>query len=62
MIVHPKNRDKIGGGKIKSIDEFIKEVETEIAKRGIMAENAIPQQYSLLRTIQLLTSGYYKKL
>jgi hypothetical protein len=43
-----------------SIDEFTAKVRTEVALCGIMAKNAIPEQYPLLRTIQLLTSGYYR--
>lgn len=62
LITRPQNRKIVGGGEIKSIDEFVKEIEIDIIKQGIMANNAIPQQYPLLRTIQLLASGYYKKL
>lgn len=62
LISHPKDRNGIGGGKIISIDEFVKEIQGKVIEKGIMAENAIPEQYPLLRTIQLITSGYYKKL
>ena len=59
---HPKNKNTIGGGQIYSIDEFIKKIHTEVNKCGRMGNNAIPELYPLLRTIQLVTNGYYKKL
>ncbi len=61
LISHPKNRNRLGGGKIISIDEFTKNIQAKITRNGIMASNAIPEQYPLLRTIQLVTTGYYKK-
>jgi len=62
LITHPKNRDRLGGGTIISMDEFVKDIQTKIREKGIMASNAIPEQYPLLRTIQLVTTGYYKKI
>ncbi len=62
LISHPKNIHNVGGGKIVSIDEFAKKIQAEISAKGIMAKNAIPEQYPLLRTVQLLTRGYYKKI
>jgi len=62
LITHPKNRNSLGGGRIISMDEFVKEIQAKIAEKGIMASNAIPEQYPLLRTIQLVTTGYYKKM
>ena len=56
------SRRELSGGKVISIDEFVKIVTGEIAARGIMSKNAIPEEYDLLRTIQLAVSGYYKKL
>ena len=40
----------------------MKEIQAKVIEKGIMAENAIPEQYPLLRTMQLITKGYYKKL
>ena len=54
------SRQTIAGGKVVYIDQFIKEVKDEIAKIGIMGKNAISEQYHLLRTIQMVTCGYYK--
>ena len=50
------------GGKIRSIDEFVAEVRGEIEQKGIMGKKAIPEQYPLLRTIQLSHKGYHKAL
>ncbi len=38
----------------------MKQVRDEVSALGIMAKNAIPEEYDLLRTIQLATNGYYK--
>lgn len=62
LITHPKNRNTVGSGRIISIDEFVKDIQTRIKEKGIMASNAIPEQYQLLRTAQLFSNGYYKKL
>ncbi|HTD21782.1 MAG TPA: hypothetical protein VK738_03960 [Terriglobales bacterium] len=62
FIVHPKNREEIAGGKILSLDEFMREVKDEVAKEGIIAKKAISEVYPLLRTLQLALNGYYKVL
>ena len=62
LITHPKGRDSLAGGKIRSIDEFVAEVRGEVEHQGVMAKNAIPEQYPLLRTIQLSHKGYHKAL
>jgi hypothetical protein len=58
--VHPKNRDKIAGGKIQSIDELVTSIRSAVVKKGIVGKNAIPEGYPLLRTMQLSHCGYYK--
>ena len=60
LVSHPKDRDKLCGAKIQSIDEFMFQVKEQVAACGKMAKNAIPEQYPLLRTIQLTIQGYYK--
>jgi len=62
LISHPKDRNELAGGKIRSIDEFLEEVKSEIAKLGAAARNAVPETYPLLRTLQLALNGYYKVL
>jgi len=59
---HPKGRHEIGGGKIKSVDEFICQIRNEVITMGEASKNAIPERLPLLRTIQLCYSGYYKNL
>ncbi len=58
FINHPRGRDTIAGGAIISIDEFMNEVRAKVVACGIMARNAIPEQYPLLRTVQLSHVGY----
>jgi len=62
LVSHPKGRDELAGGKIISIDELVAEIRNKIIERGIVAKNAIPEQYPLLRTLQLSHNGYYKTL
>ncbi len=62
LISHPKGRDTLAGGKLISIDELVLEIKQKIRGRGITAKNAIPEQYPLLRTMQLAENGYYKSL
>lgn len=62
LITHTKGREKIGGGRIISIDEFLKVVGEKIKKEGAAESNAIPEQYPLLRTIQFVLNGYHKSL
>ena len=56
---HPKGRDTIAGGEILSIDEVMAEIRDKVLANGKMAKNAIPEQFPLLRTVQLSHSGYY---
>jgi hypothetical protein len=62
LISHPRGRDQIAGGTIISIDELMAEIRAKIVACGIMASNAVPEQYPLLRTIQLTHVGYYKAI
>jgi hypothetical protein len=56
----PEHRRDFQGAKAISIDELVKMIRDEIQKRGRVGKNAIPEQYDLLRTIQLLVCGYVK--
>jgi hypothetical protein len=62
LISHPKDRDFLAGAKIVSIDELLAEIREKVVACGIVAKNAIPEQYPLLRTLQLSHNGYYKAL
>ena len=60
LITHPKGKDTLAGARIMSIDEFMAEVRSAVIERGIVSKNAIPEQYPLLRTLQLSHNGYYR--
>ncbi len=62
LISHPKGRDFLAGAKIVSIDELLAEIREKVVACGIVAKNAIPEQYPLLKTLQLSHNGYYKAL
>ena len=62
LVSHPKDRDELAGGSIRSIDELLAEVKSTIANLGIGAKNAVPENYPLLRTLQLALNGYHKVL
>lgn len=62
LVSHPKGQDDLAGGTIYSVDEFVAKIREKVARRGIVAKSAIPEQYPLLRTIQLTQNGYYKAL
>ncbi len=53
-----KGGKKLAGGRVQSIDEFMSYVTEKIKSMGVMKKNAMPEQYGLLRTIQLVTCGY----
>lgn len=55
-------RKELAGGQVISLDEFMSKIKTEIKEKGIMAKNAIPEEYDLLRTIQMAINGYYKNV
>lgn len=61
-VSHPKDRDYIGGGKLISLDEFVKEVRDKVITEGAANSKAISETYPLLRTIQLTHSGYNKAI
>lgn len=60
FINHPIGRDEIAGFRIKSIDEPMAEIRARVMDRGKASQNAIPEQYPLLRTLQLSHNGYYQ--
>ena len=57
-----KARTEIGGGTVKTVDEIVAQIRDDISVMGNMATNAIPEQFGLLRTIQLVEAGYYRRL
>lgn len=62
LVTHPKGRDTIGGGNVVSIDELVAEIRSKVTACGVMRSNAIPEQYPLLRTIQMSHVGYNRAM
>lgn len=62
LISGGKHHTELAGGQVRTIDEITREIRTAIANEGKMASGAIPEQFPLLRTIQLVESGYYRRL
>ena len=62
LVSRDRTRTKLGGGQVVTIDEITKEIRETVAAQGRMASSAIPEQYGLLRTIQLSESGYFRRL
>ncbi len=62
FISHPAGRDSVAGGAIISIDELMAEIRAKIMTCGPMVRNAVPEQYPLLRTLQMTHTGYYKAI
>ena len=60
LTTHPQNRHDLAGGKLISIDELTAEIRSTVQECGILAKNAIAEQYPLLRTMQLTHNGYYR--
>jgi len=59
FINHPKHKDTVAGGEVLSIDEVMAEIRNAVLGIGKMYSNAIPEQFPLLRTLQLSHSGYF---
>ena len=59
-ILITSSRKQLAGGKVLSIDEFLKQIKDEVTKLGIASKSAIPEEFDLLRTIQFAFNGYYK--
>jgi hypothetical protein len=56
-IMSTSGTGKLAGGRVVTVDEFMHKVKNKIAKQGKMAKNAIPEEYDLLRTIQMAICG-----
>jgi hypothetical protein len=59
-ILNTASKREIGGGRVISVDEMMRKIKEEVSEQGIMAKNAIPEEYDLLRSIQMVICGYYK--
>jgi hypothetical protein len=56
----PNHRRNFQSGKAISIDELVKIIRDDIERQGRAGKNAVPEQYDLLRMIQLVVCGYVK--
>ena len=61
VLIAPR-KTRLAGGRVISIDQFVSQVKFDILAIGKMGKKAIPEEYDLLRTIQLTICGYYKVL
>lgn len=59
-VLNTSAKAELSGGRVVSVDEFMKKIRDEISELGIMAKSAIPEEYDLLRTIQMTVCGYYR--
>jgi len=57
---HPKDRYVIAGAQIASIDELVAEIRAKVIRCGVARNNAISENYPLLRVLQLSHCGYNK--
>lgn len=58
----PVKREIFAGATLRSVDEFVKEVRDLVEGGSPIAERAIPEQYPLLRTMQLILRGYRRRI
>ena len=62
LISRGSDRALLAGGAVRSIDEVVAEIRGKITAQGKASSNAIPEQFDLLRTIQLVEVGYNRRL
>ncbi len=55
---HPFGRDTVAGFELQSVSELMDEIKANIMAMGQARKNAVPEKFSLLRTIQFMTVGY----
>ncbi len=61
VLVAVGKRTQLAGGAVRTIDEITREIRAKVAEQGKMSSHAIPEQFPLLRTIQLVEAGYYRR-
>jgi hypothetical protein len=57
----PATERDLAGARLQSIDDFVTQVADAVAQGKTMAKGAIPEQYPLLRTMQLTLLGYHRR-
>jgi hypothetical protein len=60
LISAAATRRTLAGAEVVTVDEFMAEVRETVRSRGVASRAAIPEQYPMLRAIQLTVSGYYR--
>lgn len=55
------DRTEIAGGQVVTVDEVVHEIRQAVSAQGKVSQGAIPEQFPLLRTIQLMECGYYAR-
>jgi hypothetical protein len=55
-------RAQIAGGTLVSVDKLVAEIRKKVIACGVMARNAIPEGFPLLRTLQMSHVGYFRAL
>jgi hypothetical protein len=61
LVSRGPSRAELAGGEVRTIDEIAMEICEKVVEEGKMSSRAIPEQFPLLRTIQLVVSGYYRE-
>ncbi len=62
ILVSRGKRSHIAGGTIRTVDELVAEMREAVLAEGSMATRAITELYPLLRTVQLVVSGYGRRI
>lgn len=57
-ILFNAGQSTVGGGDVESIDAFVDRIKEKIQGEGRVGANAIPEEFGLLRTIQMVICGY----
>jgi len=60
LVASPSNHATVGGGLVVNLDSLVGEICKAVRGYGLVSQNAIPEQYDLLRTIQLVECGYHR--
>jgi len=61
ILVSRGQRKEIAGARLRTVDEAIADIREFVQSVGLASSAAITEQYPLLRTIQMVVCGYYRK-
>lgn len=57
-----QTRTHLAGGVVVGVDGLVAQIRAKVVSCGVMAKNAIPEGFPLLRTLQLSHVGYIRAL